>query len=502
MTHLSRELLNILLQLAQVDFHLFKWHLKQDNILEGHTGIEPAALETAERWQTVDLMTGKYTGPEAKQVAMTILKEIGRNDLVERLRNYREPQGVEINNNFGNERDHFGGNRDELERVQQFAVDVTLDPDTAHPDLVLSRDGKQVHDTDVTKDLPDSPKRFDKCGSVLGKETFSSGIFYYEVLVKEKTSWTVGVVKESINRKGKINISPDDGYWTIWLKKKVYEAISTPSVRLPLKTCLRKVGVLVNYQDRLVSFYNVDTAEHLYSYRDCRFNGNILPYFNPCGGSGGNNSAPLVICPVVDKRQRAELQSLRELAVEVTLDPDTAHPELIVSGDGKQVHHTDDKQGLPDNPERFDECVNVLGRQSFLGNVYFEVQVEGKTDWTVGVATESVFRKGAITLTPENGFWTISLRNGDEHEAADKPVVALSLRAHPKKVGVFVDYWLGQVSFYDVDTADRLYSFTGCHFAERLLPFLSPCMNVGGLNSAPLVITPVSMFDVINQNLI
>uniref|UniRef100_UPI0009B4D377 tripartite motif-containing protein 47-like n=1 Tax=Monopterus albus TaxID=43700 RepID=UPI0009B4D377 len=89
----------------------------------------------------------------------------------------------------------------ELKRVQQFAVDVTLDPDTAHPNLILSDDGKQVHCGDVKKNLPDKPERFSKCVSVLGKQSFSSGRFYFEVQVKGKTGWDLGVARESVNRK-------------------------------------------------------------------------------------------------------------------------------------------------------------------------------------------------------------------------------------------------------------------------------------------------------------
>ncbi|KAI3370848.1 hypothetical protein L3Q82_007134 [Scortum barcoo] len=69
----------------------------------------------------------------------------------------------------------------ELKRVQQYAVDVTLDPDTAHPELILSDDGKQISCGDVEKKLPDNPERFDTCPVVLAKQSFSSGRFYYEV---------------------------------------------------------------------------------------------------------------------------------------------------------------------------------------------------------------------------------------------------------------------------------------------------------------------------------
>uniref|UniRef100_A0A8C6SDQ6 B30.2/SPRY domain-containing protein n=1 Tax=Neogobius melanostomus TaxID=47308 RepID=A0A8C6SDQ6_9GOBI len=186
------------------------------------------------------------------------------------------------------------------------------------------------------------------------------------------------------------------------------------------------------------------------------------------------------------------MRRVQTFAVDVTLDPDTAHPNLDLSEDLKQVHCGDVRKKLPDSPQRFDYCVIVLGKQSFSsGRFYFEVQVKGKTDWDLGVAQESVNRKGQITLSPKNGFWTIWLRDKDKYEALAGPSVLLSPLRPPQKVGVFVDYGAGLVSFYDVDSADLLYSFTGCCFREKLFPFFSPCANDGGTNSAPLIISAV-----------
>ncbi|XP_053170110.1 E3 ubiquitin-protein ligase TRIM47-like [Scomber japonicus] len=65
----------------------------------------------------------------------------------------------------------------------------------------------------------------------------------------------------------------------------------------------------------------------------------------------------------------------------------------------------------------------------------------------------------------------------------------------PQKVGVFVDYEEGVVSFYDVDAATHIYSFTDCEFTDKLHPFFCPRNNNGGRNSAPLIISPVSHTD-------
>ncbi|XP_074489606.1 E3 ubiquitin-protein ligase TRIM21-like [Sebastes fasciatus] len=188
-----------------------------------------------------------------------------------------------------------------------------------------------------------------------------------------------------------------------------------------------------------------------------------------------------------------ELKRVQQSAVDVTLDPDTAHTKLILCDDGKQVKRGDVRKNLPDNPERFDTCPNVLAKKSFSsGRFYYEVQVKGKIEWDLGVARESINRKGAITLSPQNGYWTIWLRNTKEYKALADPRVCVSLKSQPEKVGVFVDYEEGLVSFYDVDAAALIYSFTGCCFTEKLYPYFSPSLNYGGKNSAPLIISPVN----------
>ncbi|XP_072319087.1 E3 ubiquitin-protein ligase TRIM21-like [Eucyclogobius newberryi] len=189
---------------------------------------------------------------------------------------------------------------------------------------------------------------------------------------------------------------------------------------------------------------------------------------------------------------RLELLRVQQFVVDVTLDPDTAQHHLVLSEDLKQVHHTYVRRELPDSPLRFDTRPNVLGKQSFSsGRFYFEVQVKGKTEWDLGVAQESINRRGGNPLSPKHGFWCITLRNKDQYFACKKPSVRLSVQRAPQKVGVFVDYGEGLVSFYDADSADLLFSFSGCCFREKLFPFFSPSLNDGGSNSAPLVLTAV-----------
>jgi tripartite motif-containing protein 39 len=198
----------------------------------------------------------------------------------------------------------------------------------------------------------------------------------------------------------------------------------------------------------------------------------------------------------MEKWCNAELRRLRQWSVDVTLDPDTAHPNLIVSENNKQVSHGDKGQILPDLPKRFDIYLSVLGKECFSsGRFYFEVQVRGKIEWQVGVARESIIRKGPTVKSPEGGLWALYMKGENKYEIKDTPPIPLFLSQKPQKVGVFVDYKEGQISFYDVENMSHIYSFTGCTFTEKLYPYLNPCDNEEGPNSAPLVISPVNHTD-------
>ncbi|XP_044039010.1 nuclear factor 7, ovary-like [Siniperca chuatsi] len=203
------------------------------------------------------------------------------------------------------------------------------------------------------------------------------------------------------------------------------------------------------------------------------------------------------VCHELEKKLSVEeVSKMNQYAADVTLDPVTAAGWLILSPDGKKVSLSSQqrKASPPDDPRRFDSCVSVLGKQRFTsGKHYWVVQVGDKTDWDLGVARESINRKGAITVRPDSGYWAICRRKGGSLSACAGPSVTLNLQETPQKVGIFLDYEEGLVSFYDTEAKTHIYTYSGCNFTEPLYPYLNPCLHDNGKNTAPLIICPVEV---------
>ncbi|KAL7403814.1 hypothetical protein ABVT39_005451 [Epinephelus coioides] len=194
-------------------------------------------------------------------------------------------------------------------------------------------------------------------------------------------------------------------------------------------------------------------------------------------------------------RSNPKVRRVQEYAADITLDPNTAHPRLIISADGKQVHCGERHQAVPDNPERFDRVVCVLASQGFnSGRHYWEVEVGGKTDWDLGVASRSVNRKGKITVSPANGYWFLSLRDRTDYAFRTEPSTNLTVNLRPSRIGIFVDCDKGLVSFYNVEARLLIYTFTDI-FSDTIHPFFSPCTNKSGRNEAPLIICPIATWE-------
>ncbi|KAM7145586.1 butyrophilin subfamily 1 member A1-like [Macrochelys suwanniensis] len=157
----------------------------------------------------------------------------------------------------------------------------------------------------------------------------------------------------------------------------------------------------------------------------------------------------------------------------VTLDPDTAHPELVLSEDQKRVRRGDTRQRLTNNSERFDTECCVLGCEGFTsGRHCWEVEVGGGRGWAVGVARESVGRKGWISRSPEGGIWAVGWCLG-QFRALTSPVTPLPLSRAPSRIRVCLDCDRGQVTFIDAGDEAPIFTFPpGSVPGERIRPGL------------------------------
>eukprot|EP00063_Salmo_salar_P080141 XP_014054976.1 PREDICTED: zinc-binding protein A33-like [Salmo salar] len=177
----------------------------------------------------------------------------------------------------------------------------------------------------------------------------------------------------------------------------------------------------------------------------------------------------------------------------VTLDPDTAYPRLWVSPCCTQVSVGDIQPNLPNNPERFTRYNIVLGSQAFTsGQHYWVVEVGTKTAWGLGVAAASVNRKDKISLCPDDGFWTLVMRDGrdgSEYEACTNHEESLLHPPRPpRRVGVYLDYGRGVVAFYDAGDMSHLFTFSDTTFTEPVFPYFNPWPIINGRNREPLII--------------
>nr|XP_056700370.1 E3 ubiquitin-protein ligase TRIM7-like [Euleptes europaea] len=160
------------------------------------------------------------------------------------------------------------------------AANVTLDPDTANSKLILSGDRKSVRLGNEAQALPDNPKRFNSLSIVLGREGFTSGQHFWEVTVGSRGEWSLGVARESVNRKQYIRVAPWNGIWAVEKTgSECYAQIKAESFSA-LTVQLRRIRVCLNYDKQQVAFFDADTAAPLCTFSEASFSGETLfPFF-------------------------------------------------------------------------------------------------------------------------------------------------------------------------------------------------------------------------------
>uniref|UniRef100_A0A5F9DUU8 Butyrophilin subfamily 1 member A1 n=1 Tax=Oryctolagus cuniculus TaxID=9986 RepID=A0A5F9DUU8_RABIT len=198
-----------------------------------------------------------------------------------------------------------------------------------------------------------------------------------------------------------------------------------------------------------------------------------------------------------EEDQRAEEEALKARdwrkeqfqACSVTLDPGSAHVGLAMSPDKKSVNWTDPSVGLTDTS-------SALGLEGITsGRRYWEVEIRSgfASKWAVGVCREHVTRTGWYRESPDEGFWVVGWFY-NRYFAWTKPWQPLFLRQNPRRVGIFLDYSEGDVSFYNMTDGSHIFSFPPASFSGTLFPYfmlrgdvtLSICPTEGGSEGLPV----------------
>ncbi|XP_052012025.1 E3 ubiquitin-protein ligase TRIM21 [Apodemus sylvaticus] len=179
-------------------------------------------------------------------------------------------------------------------------VHITLDRNTANSWLIISKDRRQVRMGDTHQNVPENEERFNNYPMVLGAQRFTSGKMYWEVDVTQKEAWDLGVCRDSVQRKGSFSLSPENGFWAIWLwQKDSYEAGTSPQTTLHIQVPPCQIGIFVDYEAGIVSFYNItDHGSLIYTFWNCAFAGPLRPFFSVGFNDDGGNAAPLKLCPL------------------------------------------------------------------------------------------------------------------------------------------------------------------------------------------------------------
>lgn len=266
-------------------------------------------------------------------------------------------------------------------------------------------------------------------------------------------------------------LQDEEDYVLEQLKREQHEELEKVRNHLePIERALRDFEENIRMLEKANSTSEQNTLTQLPQLRPC-VQVELAPDFD------ANAFSHKYIAPLQYITWRKMYKSLKPGLSPLTFDITTAHPSIIISQDKTLAVESDTPILYKAHHKRFLQCVNVLTTQGFhTGRHYWEVELGSKSKWDLGVASEAVDRHARVKLSPENGYWTLRLRNKNEYYAGTQPWTRLHLSSPLQRVGVFLDCEEKRVSFYNADDMSLLYAFTDGP-RGKMFPFFSPCIS-------------------------
>uniref|UniRef100_A0A8C7JP79 NACHT, LRR and PYD domains-containing protein 12-like n=1 Tax=Oncorhynchus kisutch TaxID=8019 RepID=A0A8C7JP79_ONCKI len=167
---------------------------------------------------------------------------------------------------------------------------------------------------------------------------------------------------------------------------------------------------------------------------------------------------------------------LRKYVCDLTLDPNTVNRHLSLSEENRKVTRRREEQPYPDHPERFEDWEQVLCREGLTGRCYWEVEWSGRGA-RIGVAYKGISRRGRgggkdCLIGYNDKSWSLTCYDNNYTAWHNSNPTTIDVpSSSPHRVGVYLDWPAGTLSFYRVssDTLTHLYTFTST-FTEPLYP--------------------------------
>ncbi|XP_052423450.1 NACHT, LRR and PYD domains-containing protein 12 isoform X2 [Carassius gibelio] len=156
-------------------------------------------------------------------------------------------------------------------------------------------------------------------------------------------------------------------------------------------------------------------------------------------------------------------KGLKKYACNLTLDPNTANIRLFLSENDRKLTYVEQPQQYSEHPERFKHYEQVLSKESFSGRCYWEAEWTG---WSyIGMTYKGINREGRnqSRFGYNEMSWCvfcIANRYSAWHNNKNKDIPLPSCSS--KRVGVYLDWSAGTLSFYsisDTHTLTHLYTF-------------------------------------------